>query len=305
MAAMSKRLVGSIVAIVLLAGLLPLVSTSQADTGVVRAMIAGALASPIGTSGDGQITLRIGVSLPVSLVSDGAVVPGTIGTATFAQWSDTMPSAGFGPSSTLMVFRLGGGLTLVAGGIATPSGLVTTFSATVPLDTLSGTWTLAGGTGVTGAGADDAVVTFTFDTNPHITVSGVVSFVASGVLSSGVNKSIPGVASVGVVRNVPVFEVVGNAKGAHVGTVTTYSASNIVGHASETVNLNAIDFGGGVFVLSGCVFPDSLTACLVGATGPAAHLSGRVASFPGESSIGVIAGVTVSDVILRLTGSLP
>ena len=98
---------------------------------------------------------------------------------------------------------------------------------------------------------------------------------------------------------------VGNAKGAHVGTLTTYSVSNIVGHASEAVDLNAIDFGGGVFVLSGCVFPDSLTACLVGATGPAAHLSGRVASFPGESSIGVIAGVTVSDLILKLTGSLP
>lgn len=69
----------------LLATLLGVAGTSHAVTGVIRVLISGALGAPVGTMPDGKVTLRLGVGLPVFLVSDaGAVIAGSIATATFA-----------------------------------------------------------------------------------------------------------------------------------------------------------------------------------------------------------------------------
>ena len=303
---MSRRRFASLLAVVVLACVVGATGTARADTGVVRAMIAGALSSPIGTSGDGQVTLRIGIGLPVSLVVGGVVVSGPIGTATFAQWTDTLPTTGFGSSSTLMVFHLGGSFMVVAGGVATPGGFVTTFSATSPAQTFSGTWTMTTGSGVAGAGANDAVVTFAFDTNPSITISGTVPFVAGGAVTALTPKSIPALGNVDVLRNIPVFQVVSNAKGAQVGMLMSHSAYGIVGHIGlDFLELKAIDFGGGLYLLYGCAFPDAVSSigCLVGATGAAAHLSGSVFQLAGMFAS--ITGVIPADLVLNLTGALP
>ena len=248
---------------------------------------------------------RIGIGLSVSLVVGGAVVPGPIGTATFAQWTDTLPTTGFGSSSTLMVFHLGGSFMAVAGGVATPGGFVTTFSATPPAQTFSGTWTMTTGSGVTGAGATDAVVTFAFDTNPSNTISGTVAFVAGGAVASLTTKPLPAFGNVDVLRNIPVFQVVNNAKGAQNGMLMSHSAYGIVGHTGfDFLELKAVDFGG-LYLLYGCAFPEAASgiACLVGATGPAAHLSGTVFQLAGMFSS--ITGVIPVDLVLRLTGALP
>ena len=296
------RLVGVAFAIVALASGPGVVGTSRAATGVLRVSISGALAAPIGASADGQLTLRLGVGLPVFLVSDGgAVIAGSIATATFAQWSDTMPTTDFGSASTLIVFRLTGGFMVVAAGVATPGGFATTFSATAPAQTLSGTWTMAAG-----PSPSDAVVTFTYDTNPDIRFSGLARFVAGGALTSVVTKPIPGVASVDVLRDVPVLEVAGDAKGGPVGNLASHSAYNVAGHPSELVDLRVIELSDGrPFLLYGCAFPSPTQgiACLVGATDPAAHLSGQISQLAGMFSS--IVGVTPADLVLNLTGALP
>lgn len=262
LATMREALVGLrllrvvVVVAVVLGSLLGGVGSSQAAIGVVRVVIAGALSSPTGASGDGQITLRVGTNRPVSLVESGAIVPGPIGTATLVRWTDTTPSAGFGAPADLMVFRFGGGFMVVAGGIATPGGPVTTFSATDPVETLSGTWTMTGGagSGVAGATASDAVVTFTSDTNPTNTISGLARFVADGLLPAVANKSIPGVASVSVVRNIPVRDIVNNAVVApQTGMLTSYSVFSVTGAPSEFAALTAINFGGVYVLYSLCV----------------------------------------------------
>jgi hypothetical protein len=305
---MNRRLAGASVALVVLVATLGFAPPSLADTGVIRVMIAGAFNSPAGTSGDAQIILRIGVGLPVFLVSGTTVVPGSLGTATFAQWNDTLPSPGFGPSSHLMVFRLGGSFMVVAGGVATPGGFVTTFSATPPAQTLSGTWTMTTGAGLTGATANDAVVTFAYDTNPSIAISGSVTFVAGGAVTALTTKSIPALGNVDVLRNIPVFQVVGNAKDGQVATLMSHSAYGIVGHTDlDFLELKAINVGGGLYLLYGCAFPDpaSSIACLVGGTGSVAHLSGTVSQLAGTLAKTTIAGVEDADLALILTGALP
>jgi hypothetical protein len=295
-----------VVVVVVLGSLLGVAGRSQAATGVLQIVIAGALSSPTGTSGDGQITLRVGVNLPVSFVNAGAIVPGSIGTATVARWTDTMPSTGFGPIADLMVFRLGEGVMVVAGGITTPSGFVTTFSATEPFETLSGTWTMTGGTGsgVAGAGAGDAVVTFTFDTNPSNTISGAVRFVADGLLASILTKPIQGLATVGVLRNIPIHSDNNDDVGPRIGTLASYSAYNLAGYSSEFIELSAINFGG-VYVLYACAFPQlpGGIACLVGGAGPVGHLSGQMSETAAVNT--TFGGVDDADLVLRLVGSLP
>jgi hypothetical protein len=299
----------AVVVLLVLAGTLGVARTSSAETGVVRVMIAGALAAPMGTSGDGQITLRLGVGLSVFLVSGNAVTPGSLGAATFAQWTDTTPATGFGSPSNLMVFRLGGGFMVVAAGIATSGGLVTTFSATSPAQKLSGTWTLASGTGVTGAGANDAVVTFTYDTNPGSTSSNFVRAVADGYLPAVATKTIQGLAGVDVVRNIPLRPVVSNNVGPQVGTLVSYSAHDIVGNPSEFIALTGINIGG-IYVLYACAFPQlpGGIACPIGGTGLISHLSGNLSEAGGQSFMmgpQTIVGVDAADLVLTLFPSLP
>lgn len=302
---MKGRRLGIVCAVLALASVLGIAVTAHAATGVLRVMISGALAAPSGTSGDGQVTLRLGAGLPVFLVSDGgAVIAGSIATATFAQWSDTVPTPGFGPAKTLMVFRLPGGVMVVAGAISTPGGPVTTFSATSPVETISGTWTMT-----SGMSPSDAVVTFSFDTNPSNTISGVVRFVADGYLPAVVHKTIPGMASVDVQRNIPVRGVADNTVGPPVGTLVSYSAYQVPGHPSEFVALTAVNLGG-VYVVYACAFPQlpGGIACPIGGAGPAAHLSGNVSEVAGQfftSPPNAIAGVDTNDLVITLVGSLP
>lgn len=298
-----------VVVAVVLGSLLGSPGSSQAATGVVRVVIVGALSAPTGVSGDGQITLRVGANRPVSLVDAGAIVPGPIGTATVARWTDTVPTPGFGATTDLMVFRFGSSFMVVAGGITTPGEAVTTFSANESFETLSGTWTMTSGagSGVAGATASDAVVTFTFDTNPTNTISGLARFVADGLLPAVANKSIPGVASVSVVRNIPVRDIVNNAVVApQTGTLTSYSVSSVTGAPSEFAALTAINFGG-VYVLYACAFPQlpGGIACLIGGAGPVARLSGEISETAGQFLSATIAGVDNADLVLTLIGSLP
>ena len=100
-----------VVVAVVLGSLLGVAGSSQAATGTIRIVISGALSSPTATSGDSQITLRVGVSRPVSLVNGAAIVPGTTGTATVVRWTDTTPPVGFGAiSDTDLVITLIGSL---------------------------------------------------------------------------------------------------------------------------------------------------------------------------------------------------
>src|SRR5712692_9227497 len=158
----TKRAV-ALVVIALVAGVLGAAGSAHADTGIIRIVIPGAFAAPSGTSADGQVALRIGVGLPVFQVNvAGAPVGGSIATATFAQWTDTVLTPDIGAQSTLMVFRLPDGLMVIAAGVATPNGLATSFSATAPYLNLSGQWEMA-----TGSTPADALVTFAYDTNSH------------------------------------------------------------------------------------------------------------------------------------------
>ena len=301
----SRRPLGTLVVIALVVGLLGVVGPSHAETGIVRIVIPGALAAPTGTSADGQVTLRIGVGLPVFEVNaSGAVLRGPIATATFAQWSDTVLTPNFGPPSTLMVFRLPDGSMVIAAGALTSNGFMdTTFSATAPYETLSGAWDIT-----TGATPADARVTFTYDTNPHIKSTGLARFVAGGALTSVVTKPIPAVASVDALRNVPVFDVANNAKAAALGELAGHSAYNIAGHAAEFVELRTIHLlNANLFLLYGCAFPNpsSGIACLVGGTGFATHISGPLGQIAGTFRKGTISGVTDADLVLEMNVSLP
>lgn len=296
-----------VMVVAMLVGLLGNAGASAANTGVLQIVVSGALALPLGFSTDGEIGLGLGLNLPVSLVSNGQVVPGTIGTATVAIWSDTKPTAGFGSPAVLVTFRVGGNILVVAGGIVTPSGFITTFSATNPVASLSGTWTAtsAATAGIQGAGPGDALVTFTFDTNDHNSIFGDVKFVAQNLLGSILPKPIPGRATVNVIRDVPVLAVVGNAVDGRLGTLTSYSVANPVGAPSEFVSLTAINFNG-VVLLYGCGFPTlpGGIECRAGGGPPVTHLSGRVTE-TAAASVSDISGLGSLDLLLDLNGSLP
>jgi hypothetical protein len=288
----------------LVIGVLGGVGNAHADTGTIRITIPGALAAPIGTSADGQVNFQIGVGLPVFLANaSGAAVGGSFATATFARWLDSAPSTDFGAESIMMVFRLSDGFMAIATGTATVRGFVTTFSATPPYQTISGEWHI-----MTGPGATDVLVDFTFDTNSHIKNGGMNSFVAAGAATSVVTKSIPGVANVDVLKNIPVSAVVNNAKDGSVGTLASHGASGIVGHLSEVIELRTIDAPNAVlFVLYGCAAPtpSSPVVCLVGGTGFATHLSGTINEVAGSIRKTTISGVTDADLVLDLNAALP
>jgi hypothetical protein len=299
-----RRRVLAFVAFALAVAVLGGVGEAHADPGSIRITIPGALASPIGTSADGQINFQIGVGLPVFLVNaSGAPVGGSIATATFARWLDSAPSTGFGAESIMMVFRLSGGLMAIATGTATARGFVTTFSVTQPYDTISGEWHIT-----TGAAATDVLVQFDFDTNPHIKNGGVANFVAGGAASSVVTKTIPGVATVDLLKNIPVSAVLNNAKDGSVGLLASHGASAIVGQTPERIELRTIDAPNAqLYVLYGCAAPtqSSALACLVGGTGFAAHLSGTVNEVAGSSLKTTISGVTDADIVLDFISALP
>jgi hypothetical protein len=311
---LGSTLVTSLAALaVLVAGVLGIARPSEAVTGVVQVAVVGALAAPSGTTGDTYINLRVGRNLAVLGVGGGAVVPGAIGAATFAQWTDTLPTTGFGSLYQLFVIRVGGGLMFVAAGVSTPGGFVTTFSATDPIQTLSGTWTMTTGAGVTGAGAGDAVLTFTFDSNSSNTFSGFVRFVGAGMVPAPLGQVVQGVGTVGVARNVPLSIVAGGAKGPRIGTLTTYSVGDIPGGTGfDFVSLTAIDFDG-VYLVYGAAFPGPATGIErpAGGSGPLAHLSGDISEAAGQFftdplyPANFISGVTVSDLVISLFGSLP
>ena len=298
------RPLGTLVVIALVVGVLGVAGLSHAETGIIRIVIPGALAAPTGTSADGQVTLRIGVGLPVFEVNaSGAVIRGPIATATFAQWSDTVPTPDFGPQSTLIVFRLPDGLMVIAAGAVTSNGFDSTFTATAPYQTLSGAWDMT-----TGSNPADALVMFRYDTNPHIKQTGLVRFVAGDALTSLVTKSIPAVASVDALRNVPIFDVANNAKAASLGNLKGHSAYNIAGHASESVELRAIRLrNANLYLLYGCAAPNptSSIGCLVGGTGFATHLSGPVGQIPGATAKATISGVADSDLVVEMSVENP
>jgi hypothetical protein len=302
----AKRAVATVtlVVIALVVGVLGITGPSHAEIGAFRIVIGGALAAPSGTSADTQVTLRLGVGLPVfEVLPGGAVGGGSIATATFARWTDTVATPGFLPERTLMVFRLSGGLMVIAAGVSTPNGLATSFSAAAPYQNLTGNWDIA-----TGPTPADALVTFTYDTNPHIKNAELFRMVAGSALSSLATKSIPLVASVDALRNVSTFEVTNNAKGAPIGALAGHSAYNIVGHASEFVELRAVHLPvANLFLLYGCAapVPGSAVACLVGGTGFVTHVSGHVNEVAGALRKDAIAGVVDADLVLEMTLETP
>jgi hypothetical protein len=233
----------------------------------------------------------------------GAPVGGSIATVTFTRWIDTVLTPDVGSQSFLMVFRLPDGLMVIAGGVQTPDGLVTSFSATPPFSSLTGNWDIN-----VGQTANDALVTFTYDTNPHIKETGLLRFVAVNGLSSIQTKSIPAVGSVDAVRNVPVFDVTANnAKGVSIGNLAGHTASNIAGHVGEFVELKVLRLiQANLYLLYGCAAPaGSGVTCLVGGTGFATHLSGQIAEIPGSLRKDVIAGVTDADLVIEFNAQLP
>jgi hypothetical protein len=301
------RRVQGLLAAVVLASVVGLAGPALGETGTVRVAISNALVSPQGTSGDGQISLQLGIGLPVFLVGGGgAVIGGSIATATFARWQDAAPPPGLSSPSVLIVLHLPGGVLLTAAAVQTSGGRVSTFSATTPAQTLSGTWTLTDGSSVPGAGLYDAVVTFTFDTNPNNTIAGLVRLVARDLLSSLSTKIVQGVASVDLARDVPVASVVDDAVGPTVATLTSYLVGNVVGGSGlDYVEIVAIRAGDTV-LLYACAFPDAVAslACLLGGNGPLAHLSGSVSRTAG-TYIDDIDGVADQDLVLDLSASLP
>lgn len=294
----------TLLGIAVVVGVLGVTGPSHAETGAIRIVIGGALAAPSGTSVDTQVALRIGVGLPVfQVLPNGTLGGGSIATATFARWTDTVATSGFLPERTLMVFRLAGGLMVIAAGVSTPNGLATSFSATAPYQNLTGNWDLT-----TGPTPDDALVTFTYDTNPHIKGAELLRLVAGSALSSLASKSIPLVASVDALRNVPIFEVTNNAKGASIGALAGHSAFSIVGHASEFVQLRAVHLPvANLFLLYGCAapVPGSAVACLIGGTGFVTHVSGHASQVAGTLRKDAIAGVVDADLVLEMTLELP
>jgi hypothetical protein len=300
-----KTAVGRFVVVALVASLFGFAGPSHAATGSIRILIPGAFTAPSGTSGDGQVTLQIGVGLPVFQVNAaGAAVGGSIATVTFARWSDTVVSPNFGPQSTLMVFRLPDGLMVIATGVATSTqGLVSSFSATAPFHALTGAWDIT-----TGTLPADALVTFTYDTNPHIKETASLNFVAGSALTAVATKSIPAIATVEALRNNPLFGVVGTARGGPVGSLIGYTASNITGHASELVQLRAIFLPtSNLHLLFGCAAPNPSAGitCLLGGTGFATHLSGDVIQIPGSVAKATISGVVDADLVFDIEAALP
>ena len=290
-----------------------LVGTSAAFTGELQIIVSGALGIPLAATNDAEITLAIGAGLPVSMVSGGVSTwPATVGQATIAQWVDASPSPSFGQLASLMVFRLGGGFTVMAGGIQVkvpgPFGVLprfeSTFSATSPVETLSGSWSMEAATvaGVGNAGPFDAVVKFEFDTNPANTIHGTVDFVARNLATSVVNKTIPGLATVGVAQNVPVLGLSGSTIGPQMGTLTSYSAFNLAGPVADSVELTAIDFGGPVLIYGCTPGGGGPEVCLAGGSALISNLSGNITKL---SRLAGIPGLTDADVVLRLNGSLP
>ena len=294
----------TLVVIALTTGVLGFAPLAQADTGVIRVVIPGAFAAPIGTSADGQVTLQIGVGLPVFLANAaGAPTGGSTASVTFAEWTDTVVTPDFGAVSFLMVFRLPDGLMVIAAAVATPNGFATSFSATPPYETLIGGWDIA-----FGPTTADALVTFTYDTNTHIKQSGLVRFVAGNALTSVATKSIPTVASVDVLRNIQVFGVSNDAKDGALGFLTGHTASNITGHTSEVVQLRAVRLqAANLYLLYGCAFPTPASGltCLVGGTGFATHLSGTAHEIAGNLRKATISGVVDADLVLEVDASLP
>jgi hypothetical protein len=290
--------------IALITGVLGFAPLAQADTGVIRVVIPGAFAAPSGTSADGQVTLQIGVGLPVFLATaTGAPTGGSIASVTFAEWTDTVLTPDFGAVSFLMVFRLPGGLMVIAAAVATPNGFATSFSATPPYETLIGGWDIA-----FGPTTADALVTFTYDTNTHVKQTGLVRFVAGNALTSVVTKSIPTVASVDALRNIQVLGVSNDAKGGALGFMTGHTASNITGHTSEVVQLRAVRLqAANLYLVYGCAFPTPTSGltCLVGGTGFATHLSGTVNEIAGMFRKSTITGVVDADLVLEMNLSSP
>ena len=300
---MTKKAAGlAVIAIVF--GVLGVFGAAQAEDGTFRILIQGAFAAPSGTSADNQVSLQIGVGLPVFNVNAaGAPVGGSIATATFAEWSDTVPTSSFFAVSFLMVFRQPSGFMAIAAAAATPNGFATTFSATAPYEHLNGTWDIVAGTNPA-----DALVTVNFDTNPHIKHNEFIRLVAGNALGSVATKAIAGVANVDSLRSVPTFAVINNVKDIQVGTLKGHNASGIVGHASEFVELRAMFLNlANLYALYGCAAPTATSGvvCLIGGNGFATHLSGSVAQVAGNLRKATISGVVDADLVLEVDASLP
>ena len=299
----TKKAAGlTVIAIVF--GVLGVFGPAQAEDGTFRLLIRGAFGAPTGTSADTQVSLRIGVGLPVFNVNAaGAPVGGSLATATFAQWSDTVPTSNFFSQSFLMIFRQPSGFMAVAAGATTPNGLASTFSATAHYQNLNGGFDIVAGTNPA-----DALVTFNYDTNPHIKHNESVRLVAGNALGSVATKAIPGVANVDSLRSVPIFVVANNAKDIQIGTLKGHNASGIVGQVSEFVELRAIYLNlANLYVLYGCAAPTATSGvvCLIGGNGFATHLSGPVAQIAGNLRKATISGVVDADLVIEVAASLP
>ena len=301
---MTKR-AAALAVITIVFGVLGVFGAAQAEDGTFRVLIQGAFASPIGTSGDSQVSLQIGVGLPVFNVNaTGAPVGGPIATATFAEWWDTVPTSNFLSHSFLMIFRLSGGFMAIAAGATTPNGLASTFSATAPYEHLTGGFDIV----AAGTNGADALITFNYDTNPHIKHEELVRLVAGNALGSVATKAITGVATVDSLRSVPVFVVANNAKDIQIGILKGHNASGIVGHGSEFVEMRAIYLNfANLYVAYGCAAPTAASGvvCLIGGNGFVTHLSGTVAQVPGNLRKATISGVVDSDLVLEVAASLP
>jgi hypothetical protein len=163
---------------------------------------------------------------------------------------------------------------------------------------------------VAGAGAGDAVVTFTFDTGNVLT--GSAELVAKGVfpISGQPVQGIPD-AVVFVSRNAPVHAVVdtppdlaADAVGGPIGVRTGYEVFVIAGDSYESVQLAAMDFGG-LYMLYGCTHlsGEFSRPCLVGATDPFAKLSGTMRESSGSGQ--EIDGLAPVDLVMTLLPSQP
>ena len=247
------------------------------------------------------------------------MVAGPIAAAAFVQWTDTQPTTGFGPAVTLVVLRLDGGVRLLAASIDTPGGPLTTLSGTAPVDTLTGTWTMTSGAGITGATANDAVLTLNFDTNPNNTIQLEAMFVATNVFPIPLRPvpAIPGGGSVLVARNAPLHTVVPAATdaavspdalpvvGPQIGILTSYGAFFDMDPVEDSYQFAEVTGlkAGDIYLLYACAYlsPDELPACRVGARNPLGHLSG-VARNVGPSSV---QGATQNDLIVDFDFSHP
>jgi len=107
---------------------------------------------------------------------------------------------------------------------------------------------------------------------------------------------------------VALIGAIGAAGPAHAATgVLRVLVSGALSAPSEFVQLTAVDFGGGVYLVYACAFPQlpGGIACPLGGSSPVAHLSGRMIETDGGFLGGSIAGVDATDLVLTLIGSLP